>query len=122
MIDLKQKLRNLLREKISRQDLLILLMGYADGLTDGEIAAVIDKDVQFVRSRYAETIRIIHESLNRATEATEEAEEGDTPGVCKFCGCTDDHGCPGGCSWINEDCTICSACIDKAEEAGVKYD
>lgn len=70
---LRDKLRTLLREKISRQDLLILLMGYADGLTDSEIAEIIDQDVQFVRSRYAEAIRLIHESL--AAEGAEEAEE-----------------------------------------------
>jgi len=33
------------------------------------------------------------------------------PGVCVFCGCTDDHACEGGCSWINAEHTLCSACV-----------
>lgn len=27
---------------------------------------------------------------------------------CRVCGCTDDHACPGGCYWVEED--LCSAC------------
>jgi len=28
--------------------------------------------------------------------------------TCKACGCTDRHGCPGGCGWAEEDlCTQC---------------
>lgn len=30
------------------------------------------------------------------------------PGVCRECGCTDDYGCPEGCSWVEPD--LCSAC------------
>lgn len=32
-------------------------------------------------------------------------------GVCRGCGCTDDHACPGGCCWIEPD--LCSACADR---------
>jgi hypothetical protein len=32
-------------------------------------------------------------------------------GTCKYCGCTQEHACPGGCSWIDDEKTICSACI-----------
>lgn len=28
--------------------------------------------------------------------------------TCRGCGCTDDHACPGGCSWVEPD--LCSAC------------
>jgi hypothetical protein len=28
--------------------------------------------------------------------------------TCRICGCTDDHACPEGCSWVEED--LCSAC------------
>ncbi len=28
---------------------------------------------------------------------------------CRVCGCTDDHACEGGCSWVEED--LCSACV-----------
>ncbi len=30
---------------------------------------------------------------------------------CMFCGCTDDHACPGGCSWIEPN--VCSRCKDR---------
>jgi len=41
-------------------------------------------------------------------------EEGE-PGTCRFCGCTDDNGCPGGCSWANEEETICNSpkCLEQ---------
>lgn len=28
-------------------------------------------------------------------------------GTCRFCGCTEEDACPGGCSWANEDQTVC---------------
>lgn len=36
-----------------------------------------------------------------------------TPGTCAVCGCTDDRACEGGCSWIHENHTLCSACYEK---------
>ncbi len=30
--------------------------------------------------------------------------------TCSSCGCTDDQGCFGGCSWISDDQDLCSAC------------
>jgi ParB/RepB/Spo0J family partition protein len=35
------------------------------------------------------------------------------PGTCRFCGCTEDDACPGGCSWANVEETICDspACL-----------
>lgn len=30
--------------------------------------------------------------------------------VCRVCGCTDDHACPGGCYWVEKD--LCSVCAD----------
>ncbi len=35
-------------------------------------------------------------------------------GTCTFCGCTDDHACEGGCTWVDNDHTICSECIPEA--------
>jgi len=31
-------------------------------------------------------------------------------GTCRYCGCTKDHGCEGGCSWADEDETLCTRC------------
>lgn len=36
--------------------------------------------------------------------------------VCRVCGCTDDHACPGGCYWVEED--LCSACAAKEAAHG----
>ena len=38
-------------------------------------------------------------------------------GICHVCGCTDERGCDVGCSWADEDCTICSACQKWASRA-----
>lgn len=38
------------------------------------------------------------------------------PGQCRWCGCSDAHGCAMGCAWVNRDHTLCSACapLDRA--------
>lgn len=38
------------------------------------------------------------------------------PGICRYCGCTDEEGCPEGCSWANEGETVCSSCVGQAGE------
>lgn len=37
------------------------------------------------------------------------------PGTCKFCGCTEDAACEGGCAWVDKEQTVCSSdeCIEK---------
>lgn len=35
---------------------------------------------------------------------------------CRVCGCTDEHGCEGGCTWVADD--LCSQC---AEEKGMNF-
>jgi hypothetical protein len=39
------------------------------------------------------------------------------PGTCRFCGCTDDKACEGGCAWIDETRTVCSSdeCCEELE-------
>jgi hypothetical protein len=34
--------------------------------------------------------------------------------TCRVCGCTDDHGCPGGCLWVAPD--LCSRCARRLED------
>lgn len=36
-------------------------------------------------------------------------------GTCIFCGCTDDHACPGGCKWADPSHAVCSSddCVGK---------
>lgn len=31
---------------------------------------------------------------------------------CKYCGCTDDNGCPEGCCWVDQHVDICSTCVE----------
>lgn len=38
------------------------------------------------------------------------------PGVCRSCGCVDLHACPGGCSWVDDEHTKCSACFTPREQ------
>lgn len=33
-------------------------------------------------------------------------------GRCRWCQCTTRHGCPCGCSWVDADRTLCSACVE----------
>lgn len=33
------------------------------------------------------------------------------PGVCRWCGCDDDHACADGCTWADANWTLCSACV-----------
>jgi hypothetical protein len=49
-----------------------------------------------------------HDLVSRHKNQTIKAA---TPGVCMGCGCTDDHACPGGCSWVAE--SWCSACDER---------
>jgi hypothetical protein len=32
-----------------------------------------------------------------------------TPGVCRYCRCTEQRACPNGCVWVDEERTLCSA-------------
>lgn len=41
--------------------------------------------------------------------------DSDGSGTCSVCGCTDGKACPEGCSWVNEEHTLCSACAEKTE-------
>ncbi|MBQ6246168.1 MAG: hypothetical protein IJK04_04830, partial [Kiritimatiellae bacterium] len=41
------------------------------------------------------------------------------PGVCRVCGCTEDNPCyhpeHENCSWVDDECTLCSHCASEAE-------
>lgn len=34
-------------------------------------------------------------------------------GICRLCGCTSGNACEGGCCWVDEAETLCSACVPK---------
>ena len=60
---------------------------YATGYTDNEFAA-----------------ESIANNLNKLDDEEDVRR-------CRVCGCTDDHACPGGCYWVEED--LCSECVGK---------
>jgi transcriptional regulator with XRE-family HTH domain len=31
--------------------------------------------------------------------------------TCRYCGCVEARACPGGCRWVDDETTICSACL-----------
>lgn len=33
-------------------------------------------------------------------------------GTCRWCGCSELHGCAVGCSWANRQGTLCSECVE----------
>jgi len=33
-------------------------------------------------------------------------------GTCKYCGCSEQRACPGGCTWSDETRTVCAPCAD----------
>lgn len=35
---------------------------------------------------------------------------------CRFCGCSTDRACAGGCHWVSIDPPICSACVEAPAE------
>ncbi len=33
-------------------------------------------------------------------------------GACQLCGCTEEHASDGGCAWADDECTICTSCVE----------
>lgn len=75
------------------------------------IATTINDAYQFEESQYPHIKRT-------KEEAAQELPEEPLFDIwrCRVCGCTDEHACPDGCYWVEED--LCSACDGKAESEG----
>ena len=39
-----------------------------------------------------------------------------TRGECRICGCTYENACAGGCSWADAKQTLCSSCVETADD------
>lgn len=81
-------------------------------------------DVAIVRLRNGHVLVIGDEGIE--VWASEKAfVDGENPddgmvfgyGTCRQCGCTDDRACEGGCHWVDDGHTLCSACDGKKTEA-----
>jgi hypothetical protein len=58
----------------------------------------------------------LEEKLQKAAAAVRQWAIAQLPrGVCRTCGCTENHGCPGGCSWVDGTETLCSSCGNAAK-------
>lgn len=44
------------------------------------------------------------------------------PRICRFCGCTEAHACPGGCSWEAKDCCSHPGCTERRDPGGATQD
>ncbi len=73
----------------------------------GEAAArVADAEMRKKARIKPEDRQAIVELLSRMEEPSHAA------GVCRYCGCTQEHGC-GDCYWVDSAATICSACLQE---------
>lgn len=73
-------------------DVLIMAEGFVDGEPD--IVGLTDEQV-----------------ANLLLELNLLLDIDKTVRTCRVCGCTDDHACPGGCYWVEDD--LCSECVGK---------
>lgn len=83
-------------------------------LATGEISEATQEYVAGVRKCFAAKKSITAADRNQVLELIQRLPVPDRgPGECRYCGCTDMHGC-GDCCWVDEDagCTICSSCLE----------
>jgi hypothetical protein len=56
--------------------------------------------------------RVVHithrDWIERRASLGYEELPGPTPGVCRYCHCTERRACPGGCAWLYPERTVCS--------------
>jgi hypothetical protein len=83
-------------------DILIMAEGIANGEPD--IVGLTDEQVQAL---YGELLNEYDFCLKYTSNRK-----------CRVCGCTEDHACPGGCYWVEED--LCSECIGKEIEVEIE--
>lgn len=65
---------------------------------------------------------VVHPSLREAARLWNERNHWGLTfrvGTCAACGCTDDHACEGGCSWANNNHTLCSRCARLMNVVGI---
>lgn len=102
-------------------------------MTDAVALSDVERAIQQERLNQAQAlIRQVAEEISRANPGVArflEAEAKDlwgigleigdgvpVMGICRVCGCTELNACEGGCSWTDDDQSVCSACA--AEQAG----
>lgn len=58
----------------------------------------------------ADSYSVAYDALVKCEQDAGEFDD-HVPGICRDCGCTDEDGCPEGCSWANAEHTLCSSCV-----------
>jgi len=58
----------------------------------------------------------------RRAEIEDDDEDMEDVPRCRVCGCTDEHACPGGCSWVEdpEGGDLCSACAERMKNCPIE--
>lgn len=61
--------------------------------------------------------RITQEDFDKICETLELTPQPETgfPAECRYCHCTEFDACPEGCTWADDDSTICTACLEPPE-------
>lgn len=94
-------------QRIADNDNVAAGGSYGDLLQAAGVDALIE-----IGERLGELVDLVREAWDQErTPASPTVER-----ICRYCGCTDEQACPGGCSWVTDD--LCSACQQRAQDAG----
>jgi hypothetical protein len=97
-------------ERVKGRIRKLLATAADDAATEGEIDNAVRFARQMLAAHHLINDRAIFDSDQILQMLGMTEQPGDTPGTCRYCGCTDNFGC-GDCEWVDGDATICSACI-----------
>ena len=93
--------------EIWEQELVLKVGGFDEKNCRAAIAAAIPEPAEIAKLE--------------AQVKAEKSKETKVP-TCRFCGCTEDHACPGGCGWVTKAKDVCSnpKCVARLEEEKAK--
>lgn len=103
---------------ILRQMVLSELLRATRGLLDVRRLQIVDACIAIIDWWHARRDWTIGRWLQFCGHEYE-AEMAPPPdaGICRGCGCTDEHACEDGCAWADDAHTLCSRCAEAAEHA-----
>lgn len=92
-------------------DAELLVAGIEDAFRPSHYS---DEERKENRDRALKLLRLDRKKIvTKAAANFKEKEKKAGAGVCRECGCTEDAACEGGCSWVDTNKTLCSACNDE---------
>ncbi len=97
--------------------LLVLSFQRAQQLLDAcervgliEITRHVKRGIRITDAGTLALVELLIAEVHQSTSASPRVDIPRELGICRECGCTDEHACVGGCSWANPEHTLCSAC------------